>query len=140
MEAQDVCRLLVRRIRRGMVIFPILFFALCITSGAAEFERHTTLAGAAFVAAFFAIVGFYHVKGRANLARIISANPQIIYWAHPTMVPPNQQWLLRNMTVQSLTLHLRDGNQFDACLSPKEMEEFIQWLRQSNPSIRFGIK
>lgn len=138
MEAQDIYRLLARRMRRGLVIFGVLFTAMCITSGVAEFQGHKTLAGGAFVAVFLFLLGFRHIQSRVNLARIISTSPQIVYWAHQTVIPPNQQWLLRTTTVQSLALHLRDGRQFEACLSPQEMESFIAWLKQSNPSIRFG--
>jgi hypothetical protein len=138
MQAQEIYRLLVRRIRRGIVVFGALFVGLCIASGLALADRHTAWAAAAFVAAVLAGLGFRHVRSRDISARKISANAKIVYWAHPTVIPANEQWTLRYTTVQSLSLHLRDGSQFDACLSPKEMESFIAWLRQSNPSIRFG--
>jgi len=138
MEAQHVYRLLVRRIRRGIVIFGALSVGLCIASGVAIAEKRTAWAVAAFVGAILVGLGFHHVRSRDVSARRISADPQIVFWAHPTVIPPNQQWLLRTTTVQSLTLHLRDGSRFDACLSPAEMESFIAWLRLANPSIRFG--
>jgi len=138
MQAQEVYRLLVRRVRRGIIIFGVLFVVLCISSGLASAEKQRAWAVAAFVAAILVGLGFRHVRSRDISARKISANPQIVYWAHPTVIPANEQWLLSQTTVQSLSLHLRDGSQFDACLSPKEMESFITWLRQSNPSIRFG--
>jgi hypothetical protein len=138
MQAQEVYRLLVRRIRRGTVIFGALSVVLCIGSGLALANRHTAWAVAAFVAAILVGLGFRHVRSRDISARKISANPQIVYWARPTVIPANEQWLLRNTSVQSLSLHLRDGSQFDACLSPREMESFVAWLRQSNPSIRLG--
>ena len=138
MQAQEVYRLLVRRIRRGIVIFGVLSLVLCISSGLALAGKQTAWALAALVAAIVAGLGFRHVRSREISARKISANPQIVYWAHPTVIPANEQWLLRNTTVQSLSIHLRDGSQFDACLSPEEMESFVSWLRQSNPSIRLG--
>jgi len=138
MQAQEVYRLLVRRVRRGIVMFGTLSAVLCIASGLALADRHTAWAAAAFVAAILVGLGFRHVRSRDISARKISANPKIVYWAHPTVIPANEQWLLRNTTVQSLSLHLRDGSQFDACLSPTEMESFIAWLRESNPAIRLG--
>lgn len=137
MQAQEVYSLLVRRIRRGIVIFGGLFVVLCIASGLLA-SRHTAWAAAAFVAAILMGLGFRHVRSRDTSARKIAADPQIVYWAHPTVIPASDQWCLRYATVQSLSLHLRDGTQFDACLSPKEMESFTAWLRQSNPSVRFG--
>ncbi len=138
MQAQEVYRLLVRRIRRGIIIFGALSAILCMASAFASANRHTGWAAAAFVAAVLVGLGFRHVRNRDISARKISANPKIVYWAHPTVIPANEQWLLRNTTVQSLSLHLRDGSQFDACLSPREMEDFIAWLRDSNPGIRLG--
>jgi len=138
MQTQEVYHLLVRRVRRGIVIFGVLSVALCIASGVAFAEKRTAWGVAGFVAAILVGLGFHHVRSRDISARKISASPQIVFWAHPTVIHPNQQWLLRTTTVQSLTLHLRDGSRFDACLSPAEMESFIAWLRHSNPSIRFG--
>ena len=129
MQAQEVHRLLVRRVRRGIVIFGAMSVVLCIASGFALAGRHTAWAVAAFVTAILVSLGFRHVKSRDISARKIATNPQIVYWAHPTVIPANEQWLLRQTTVQSLSLHLRDGSQFDACLSPEEMERFIGWLR-----------
>src|SRR5438045_720929 len=129
MQAQEVYRLLVRRIRRGVIIFGALSVVLCISSALAVANKQTAWAVAAFVAAILVGLGFLHVRSRDISARKISGNPQIVYWVHPTAIPPNEQWLLRYTTVQSLSLHLRDGSQFDACLSPKEMESFITWLR-----------
>jgi hypothetical protein len=138
MPAQEVYRLLVRRIRRGFIIFGVLSVVLCMGSGLAWADGQTAWAVAAFIAAILVGLGFRHVRSRDISARKVSANPQIVYWAHPTVIPANEQWLLRHTTVQSLSLHLRDGTQFDACLSPKEMESFIAWLRQSNPEVRLG--
>jgi len=138
MQTQEVYRLLVRRIRRGLIIFGALTVILCISSGVASANKHTGWAVAAFVAAILVAFGFRHVRTREISARKISSNPQVVYWAHPTAMPANEQWLLRYTTVVSLSLHLRDGSQFDACLSPGEMESFIAWLRESNPSIRWG--
>ncbi len=138
MHAQEVYRLLVRRIRRGIIIFGVLSIVLCISSGLALASKQTAWSVAAFVAAILVGLGFRHVRSRDILARKISTHPQLVYWAHPTVIPANEQWLLKNTTVQSLSLHLRDGSQFDACLSPKEMESFIGWLKCQNPSIRIG--
>jgi hypothetical protein len=138
MQAQQVYRLLVRRIRRGIVIFGVLSAVLCIASGFALVHRQTAWAIAAFAAATLVGLGFRHVRSRDISARKISTDPRIVYWAHATPIPANEQWLLRHTTVQSLSLHLRDGTQFDACLSPDEMKSFVEWLRQSNPQIRLG--
>ena len=138
MQAQEVYRLLVRRIRRGVIIFGTLSVVLCVSSGVALANKHTVWAAAAFAWAILAGGGFRHVRNRDLSARKISDNPQIVYWAHPTVIPANQRWLLRYATWQSLSLHLRDGSQFDACLSPKEMESFVIWLKCQNPSFRMG--
>jgi hypothetical protein len=120
------------------MIFGALFAVLCACSGLALAEKQTAWAVAAFEAAILVGLGFRHVRSRDISARKISDNPQLVYWAHPTVIPANEQWLLTNTTVQSLSLHLRDGSQFDACLSPKEMESFIGWLKCQNPTIRMG--
>jgi hypothetical protein len=138
MEPNEIYRLLSRRMRRGVIIFGTLFVVLCISCGLAFADKQTSWAVASFVTAILMGLAFRHVRSRDTAARKIASNPHLVFWAHPTVIPANQQWLLRYTTVQSLSLHLRDGGQFDACLSSNEMETFISWLMAQNPSIRMG--
>src|SRR5262245_60380170 len=112
MQAQEVYRLLSRRIRRGLIVFGALSVVLWISSGLALANRQIAWAVAEFMTAILVGLGFRHVRSRDISARIISSNPQVVYWVHPTVVPAKEQWLLRYTTVNSLSLHLRDGSQF----------------------------
>lgn len=138
MEAPEVYRMLSRRIRRGIVIFGALAIGLCVLSGVALANRERAWGASAFSAALLFHLGFQHVRSRDIAARKISEQPQLVYWAHATVIPSRQQQLLALTNVQSLTLHLRDGTQFDACLAPDEMMKFTSWLTERNPSMRKG--
>jgi hypothetical protein len=138
MDSSEVYRLLSRRVRRGVVVFGALSLVCCIASGLAFAEKQTAWAVAGFEGAILLGLGFRHVRGRDISARKLSSNPQLVYWVHPTVIPANEQWTLQLTTVQSISLHLRDGSQFDACLSPTEMESFFTWLKCQNPSMRMG--
>jgi hypothetical protein len=138
METPEIYRILSRRMHRGIIIFGALIFALCVLGGVALADKERTWGVSAILAALLCGVGFHRVRSRDSAALKISEQPHLVYWAHVTVIPPRQQWLLASTDVQSLTLHLRDGTQFDACLAPNEMMKFTDWLTERNPSIRRG--
>lgn len=138
LQSTEVSRLLSRRIRRGRTIFGVLFIVLTAFSGLAWVARREALAVSAFLAALLFGLAFDHVRKRRISVRNVSANPQQVYWAHPTVIPPQHRWLYRYTRLQFVTLHLRDGSRFEAGLTADEMQSFIDWLKHRNPSVRFG--
>lgn len=93
---------------------------------------------AALLAGLLFSLGFQHVRSRDILARAVSERPQLVFWAHPTVVPAQNCWLFAHTKLQFLMLHLRTGQQFEAGLLPQEVDAFVKWLTTHNPSVRIG--
>ena len=141
MQLPEGYRLFLRRGPRGMIIFGTLrlvSFLVVVVALPMHFYPAWVVAGI-FAYGLFT-VGSHHVRNWYVSARKVSENPQLVYWAHPTTVRQH----LSSDSIQNcrlLTLHLRDGTQFEvgAQMSQKEMRSFIAWLSESNPSIRWGF-
>ena len=138
MQSSEVYRLLARRIRRGLIIFPTLLLVTIVSSGVA-----TVVTGGrpwAFVGllpGFLFYFGWKHVFNRNVTARRVSEYPQLVYWAHPTV--PFQ--IVSGDAIHDCTLlllHLRDGREFEVGLPTAQMRAFIAWLVERNPSVRLG--
>jgi hypothetical protein len=139
MQSTEVYRLLSRRTRRGRYIFGTLAIVLPVSGGLALAAGRGSWAVAAFFAGLLFALGFHHVRERDASARCVAENPQLVYWAHPTMIPSQNRWLFAFTQLRFLMLHLRDGRQFEAGLPPDEMTSFVAWLTQQNPTMRMGI-
>jgi hypothetical protein len=138
MQSSEVYRLLARRIRRGLVIFPLLGFISAVFCGLAlGSPAGRPWAAAASLASFLLFLGFDHVRKRNVSAHKVSSNPQLVYWAHPTgRHQPLAINAINNCTF--LMLHLRDGTAFEVGLPTAQMRAFIAWLGERSPSIRWG--
>ena len=83
------------------------------------------------------MLGMQHVRARHISAWKVFENPQIVYWAHST----TRHQHLADEAIRDcrlLTLHLRDGRQFEVGLPPAEMRNFIDWLTERNPSVQWS--
>ena len=139
MQSSQVYRLLVRRIRRGLIIFSILWLVSSASGGLALIcPGGRPWAVAAFLAGILFYLGADHVRKRDASAWRVSENPQLVYWAHP-MTPhqPLSDRAIHDCTL--LMLHLRDGTEFEVGLPVAEMRSFVTWLSERNPSVRWGV-
>ena len=139
MQSSEVYYLLVRRIRRGLVIFTILWFASVIVTCilALIVPGGRPWAVTAFLASIYIYLGRDHVGKRHISALRVSEYPQVVYWAHPT----SGHQAFSNDAMHDCTLimlHLRDGTEFEVRLPPEQMRAFIAWLVERNPSVRLG--
>jgi hypothetical protein len=139
MQPPEVFRLLTRKIRRGGIMFRILWLVSLGCTGAALFvPGFRSWAVAGFLASMLFMLGWIHVRGRYLSALAVSEHPQLVYWAHPTRAKDNRVSDDAINDCKLFTLHLRDGTQFQAHLSAKDTSNFIAWLKEQNPSVRFG--
>jgi hypothetical protein len=138
MQSTEVYRMLARRPRRGRAIFGTLALVLPVFAGISLVLGRGAWTLAAFLAGLLFALGFYHVTQREASARSIAENPQLVFWAHPTVIRPQNRWLFAFARLRFLMLHLRDGRQFEAGLPPDEMSAFISWLTEHNPDMRMG--
>jgi hypothetical protein len=138
MQLPETYRSFMRRVRRGGIVLRILSLVFIGLGGLAlatpGFRPWTA---AAFLLAVSCLLGVRHVGSRYVSAWKVSENPQIVYWAHPT----TRHEHLADGAIQEcelLTLHLRDGTQFELGLPPGDMRDFVTWLSERNASVRFG--
>lgn len=137
MQPSEVYRLLGRRARRGLIIFPSLWFASLATVAVASLiPGGHSWAVAAIFASILSYVAFGHVRKGLFLAWTVSENPQLVYWAQPNIVVEKVSPDL--IDFKFLTLHLRNGQRLEVHLPAPEMSRFIVWLSKRNPSIRWG--
>ena len=134
MQSSEVHPLLVRRIRRGMVIFPTLWL-VAIVAGALEFggPRIGPWGIAILLTAIFCRFFFGHVRQRSLLVKEISEDPGIVAWAQVS----NLRLVL--MPDKFLNLYLHDGRELEVGLPPNEMRTFILWMSERNPSVRWEL-
>jgi hypothetical protein len=129
--------LFIRRLRRGGIIFRVLWIVLIALTGFSLIGPYWGWTVAAFTVGVQCMMGMRHVGERYVAASKASENPQIIYWAHPST--PHEHLSDDAMDdCKLITLHLRDGHQFEVGLPSEEMRDFIAWLKERNPSIRWG--
>ncbi len=136
-QSKDIYRQLSRRPRRGRVVFGTLSLAFAALGGAALATGGSGALAALIVGLLFGL-GYLHVRERDDSARRIAEGPHSVFWVHASTIPLQNPWLFSLTTLSFVVLHLRDGRQFEVALPPDEMEHFIQWLRQQNPSVRLG--
>jgi len=139
MQPHEVCNLLTRQISRGGKMFKTLWLVSSGCCGVAFLAPGgRPWAVAALLASILFLVGWVHMRGRYLSAWNISENPQLVYWAHPSRTKDHLVSYEDINNCQLLTLHLRDGTQFLARLSAEDMRDFIAWLNERNPSVRWG--
>ena len=138
MQSTEVYHMLVRRPRRGRFIFGTLALSLYFSTGVFLVAGRGSWAAAAFLAGLLCALGFHHVSEREASGRSVAEKPQLVFWAHPTIIPAQSRWLFAFTHLHFLMLHLRDGRQFEAGLPPDEMSTFISWLTEQNPTMRMG--
>jgi hypothetical protein len=139
MQPPEVLRLLTREIRRGGITFRILWLVSIGCTGAALLvPGFRCWAVAGFLASMLFMLGWIHARARYLSAWVVCDRPQLVYWAHPTQAKDNRISEEAIDDCKLLTLHLRDGTQFQARLSAEEMRSFIAWLIEQNPSIIWG--
>ena len=138
-------RKLIRRLWRGGVIFhsSSLVFLGC-ACGALIFHWGISWAIAAFIMGLVCRLSVVLSVGRKYIsAWKVAENPQIIYWAHSL---DGQGRAIDKPVTESknIRLHLKDGTQLEVAAvrgtgtSQEQLREIISWLRQRNPSIRWG--
>src|ERR1700728_1605910 len=106
-------RKLIRRLRRGVIIFHSLslFFVACF--GVAIIFREISWAITAFLLSLACRLTFIlHVGPRYISAWKVAENPQIVYWGHAA----GYQGQAADLNVEEsnkLNLHLKDGKQLE---------------------------
>ncbi|MHA3771775.1 hypothetical protein ACXR0O_09595 [Verrucomicrobiota bacterium sgz303538] len=136
LTASDVYRLLGTKVMRGRFICRSLFFALAIGSGVAVIFRQVPASVAAIVLAVVFGTCAYVMERKLALARQISVEPSLVYWAHPTIL--RQHVAGRTIDINFITLHARTGWSFEVGMSHSDMLAVVAWLRSYNPDIRLG--
>lgn len=138
MESPEVYRVLIHRIRRGLVICTILWYAsVAFIVLALMVPGGRPWAVTAFLTSLMCNYGVVHVRIRIATACAVSENPKLIYWAHPT----SGRRRVSDVAIDDcilLMLHLRDGSEYEVGLPTVQMRVFINWLRENNPSVRVG--
>ena len=135
----QVFRLLTRQMPNRVIIFQLLQIAFMACSIMTLFFWGSfPWAIAAFLASLIFTLGWVLTRQKCIIAWTLSKNPQLVYWAHPTRAKDDRVSDDPINDCKLLTLHLRDGTQFQARLSMEEMRSFITWLRERNPSVRLG--
>jgi hypothetical protein len=129
--------MLTRRTRRGVIIFNVLRYGFAVAAGIEMCNQEWFGGVGAILGAVLFGLGYDHVKKRRDAALLLAQQPHLVYWAHPTRVTAA---MARHPAgnIAPLTVHLRNGNQFEATLSPSEQRIFVEWLSQANPTIRWG--
>jgi hypothetical protein len=138
MNADEVRQLLQQRIVRGLIIFRGSCLVLTLGAAAALIlppSRPWTLS--LMLGAWLAYLGWHHVRERYFRVHEVLEDPAIVYWVHAS---PDVKRDLNDSpeTCGRLRLHLRNGNDLDVQFHPSKMRGFLAWLRQNNPSIRWG--
>jgi hypothetical protein len=144
-------RKLLKRLRRGGIIFHCLYLGFCGLAGGAFFAGTILHAWGFWVLAVFLFVLSLVCRltvllsaGRKYISALKAAeNPQIVYWAHSL---DGQGRATDKIVTESrnVRFHLKDGTLFEVeavrgtGTSQEELREVISWFRQHNPSIRWG--
>ena len=141
---EGFCKL-IRRLRRGGIIFHSLFLVfLGCACGALIFHWGFSWVIAAFIMSLVCRLTVLLSVGRKYIsAWKVAENPQIVYWAHSL---DGQGRAIDKHVKESknIRLHLKDGTQLEVeavrgtGTSQEQLREIISWLRQRNPSIRWG--
>jgi hypothetical protein len=139
MQPPEISRLLTRWFYRRVIIFKIMQLVTCGCAGAAFLlPGGWRWAIGIFLICVLFTIGWAKARGGYLSARKVFQNPQFVYWAHPANPKDSRVSAEPVNGCKLLTLHLRDGTQFQPYLSAKDMPTFIAWLKEQNPSVRLG--
>ena len=137
LSADDVYRLLATKVLRGRFFGAVLFVLSLggLVCSLTIFPSAPWAIASALGGALFGFV-FYRSRQKLDLARRISNEPQLVYWAHPTLLRQTQG----GQTIDStfITLHSRSGASFEVAVSRDQLLAIVVWLREHNPNIRLG--
>jgi hypothetical protein len=141
---EGFCKLL-RRFRRGGILFHSLYLILLgCAGGALVCHLGISWAIAAFILCLVCRLTVLLSIGRKYISACnVAENPQIVYWGHSM---DRQGRAIDTPVTESknILLHLKDGTQVEVeavrgtGVSQTQLREIIFWLRQRNPSIRWG--
>lgn len=141
---EGFCKL-IRRLRRGGIIFQSLYFIfLGCACATLIFHWGISWAITAFIMSLVCRLTVLLSVGRQYIsAWKVAENPQIVYWAHSL---DGQGRAIDTLVTESknIRLHLKDGTQLaveavrGTGISQEQLREIISWLQQRNPSIRWG--
>ncbi len=131
LSPDDIFRILTAKIRRGGTICVALLLIGLLGVFVSLFYRSTLGAVFGVVVGIAGKVGAMLVHQKLLLARRISLEPQLVYWAHP-----GRSTILGVTCI--LTLHSRTGQAFELDTSREQAASGIAWLRQYNQRIRVG--
>ena len=131
LSADDIFRILAKKLRRGGTICVALFVVGILGVGVGLFYRHTFGAASAFVLCVASKAGAMIVHQKLTLAHRISQEPHLVYWAHP-----GRSFVIGYTCV--LTLHSRTGKALELVTSRAEALRVTTWLRHHNAAIRLG--
>jgi len=137
MEKKEAFRLITRQQRRGVILFKLLYYVAAIGGGVAFVSSRYSWALTALVIGILFGNIWFPIRNMYLSSWKACENPQMVYWAHPTARGGH---VLEKPTDECtrLVLHLRDGTQTEFGLLAPEMRQFIAWLKEQNPSIRWG--
>jgi hypothetical protein len=142
MEPNEIYLSLSRRFRRGEVVFGSLWIASMVTIVVAVEVKNWSLVAAGFLAGMqFGLANFF--IHRSNEAAWNAAfHPQMVYWVRPTapsIYRRGSRWVRYKILEENIvTLHLRDGRQFEIHKPAREINLFLAWLQERNPTVRIG--
>lgn len=137
LSASDIQRLLSIKVRRGQFIAGVLSAAgMAVAIYAITISPSIPWAITGALCALVFGTAFGLARRKLDLARRISLDPGLVYWAHPTVL----RQIVGGATIDStfITLHSRIGGSFEVGMSREEMLAVVSWLRQHNPGIRLG--
>ncbi|HEY1661095.1 MAG TPA: hypothetical protein VGI03_01635 [Verrucomicrobiae bacterium] len=137
--------ILIRRLRRGGVFFHSLYLVfLGCGCGALMFHWGIPWFILCFILGLICrLTVLLHVGRRYISARKVTENPGIVYWGYAT----DRQGCATDRAVteaNTIKLQLKDGSHLaveavrGAGITREQLREVIAWLRQKNPSIRWG--
>ncbi len=135
--SDDVYRLLAHKVLRGRLIGDILF-TISIAGLAASLliSPNTPWAIASVLGcALFGYV-FYRSRQKLDLAQRIATEPQLVYWAHPTIL--RQKAAGQVIDTNFMTLHSSSGTVYEVAMPHEQMLSMAAWFRHRNPNIRLG--
>lgn len=131
LSPDDIFRILAAKIRRGGTICVALLLLGLLGVFVSLFYRSPLGAVSGVVLFIASKAGVMLVHQKLQLARRISLEPQLVYWARPC-----RSTILAYTCI--LTLHSRTGQTLELATSREQAASVIAWLRQHNDGIRLG--
>lgn len=131
LSPDDIFRILTAKLNRGGTLCVALLLLGFLGVFVSLFYRSTLGVICGVVLAIVSKAGVMLVHQKLLLARRMSLEPQLVYWAHPGHTT------ILGVTCL-LTLHSRTGQAFELATSREQAACVIAWLRPHNDRIRLG--